>query len=80
MLVIELIRELSKIDADRVVIMATDAEGNNYSPISSLWKGSYSDISGEVGLEKLTPEDKKAGYSEKDVVVGKRAVVLIPSN
>ena len=80
----ELIEQLQKIDPDREVIMAGDAEGNNYSPLYSLWEGAYradTTWSGEVGFESLTDEDREAGYSEEDVIEdGVPAVILCPVN
>ena len=84
MTVEQLIKALQKEDPKRIVVMAKDAEGNGYSPVSSFWTGAYradSTWSGEVGLEKLTPADKKQGYSEDDVIDdGKPCVVLCPVN
>jgi hypothetical protein len=79
----KLIEALRKEDPNRIVVMSSDSEGNNYSPLHSFWTGSYvadSTWSGEVGLEKLTDEDRKAGYSEEDVKKGKPALILSPTN
>ena len=79
----ELIKLLEKEDPDRIVIMASDAEGNSYSPLSSVWTAAYkaeNTWSGEVGLEILTEEDIKRGYSEEDVLKGKKAIVFSPTN
>ena len=84
MTVKELIDALAKEDLNRLVIMAKDAEGNGYSPISHFWTGAYLDDtgwSGEAGLEKLTPEDEEGGYGEEDVIShGIPAVILCPMN
>ena len=84
MTVEELIAELTKEDPASVVVMAKDGEGNSYSPLSDFWSGVYraeSTYSGEVGFGKLTPELKKAGYSEEDIIKdGEPAVVLCPTN
>ncbi len=79
----ELIKLLRKEDPDRIVIMAKDAEGNDYSPLSSFWTGAYKAETtwyGEVGLEILTEKDKKQGYTEEDVLDGKKALILCPVN
>lgn len=74
----QLIAKLSKLDPNLIVVMASDSEGNGFSPLSSLDTGcSYKD--GEVGLKELTPQDVKNGYSEEDVLKGKPAVVLYPA-
>lgn len=52
----ELIKKLQKQDKDRLVVMASDSEGNSYAPLYSLETGSYgADMFGEnsVGLEEL---------------------------
>lgn len=72
----ELIEELQAVDGDRIVVMSGDQEGNGYSPLGSIWECVYSD--GEVGLETLTEDDIKHGYSEEDVKDGKPAVCLWP--
>lgn len=78
----ELIEQLQKIDPEREVIMAGDAEGNSYTPLSSLWEGAYRAEMpwfGQVGLESLTDEDREAGYGEEDVIEdGVPAVILCP--
>ena len=84
MKVSEWIAELQKLDGDRVVIMATDAEGNGYSPLSGMWVGAYrpdTTWSGKVGFESLTDEDRLLGYTEEDVIEdGQPAVILCPAN
>ncbi len=83
MTVQELIAELQQMDPERLIVMAKDAEGNGYSPLSSMWEGGYaaeSTYSGEAGLEELTEEDKKDGYVQEDVVDGVPALVLCPTN
>ena len=80
----EFIKKLQKLDGNRVVIMAKDAEGNNYSPLADMWAGAYrADTTwyGEVGFEKLTKRDRDIGYTELDLVDdGKPAVILTPVN
>lgn len=84
MTVKDLIEALSKEDPNRLVVMARDAEGNGYSPLSDWWTGAYkaeTTSSGEVGLEKLDETAKLAGYGEGDVIVdGKPAIILTPTN
>lgn len=80
----DLIKLLQDEDQDRIVVMSKDGEGNGYSPFSGLSTAAYvadSTWSGEIGLEKLTEADKKAGYSEEDVKHGgEKAIVLWPTN
>lgn len=64
-------------DPERIIVLASDAEGNSYSVLGGGYEYTYKD--GEIGLEKLTEKDKKAGYSEEDVLEGgKKAIVLFP--
>lgn len=82
MTVAELIEFLSGLDPNRVVIVSKDAEGNHYSPLSGCYTAAYrpdSTWSGEVGLEELTEDDKKYGYTEEDVISdGQPCVVITP--
>ena len=79
MTVRELINILQKEDLDRIVIMSSDGEGNSYSPLYCAWKGSYVSENREVGLEILTEDDKKAGFTEEDVKNGVKALILTPA-
>lgn len=79
----QLLKILQSKDPNREVILSNDAEGNNYSPLATCSIAAYApnnSYSGEVGLEELTEEDKKAGYTEEDVIKGKPAIVFYPRN
>jgi len=77
----DLIEELKKVEQDRIVIMSSDPEGNNYSPIYCISKAAYNKEYREIGMEELTEEDREQGYTEEDVMEdGKKAVVFYPSN
>jgi hypothetical protein len=79
----QLIKELLKVDQERLVVMSKDSEGNGYSPLSDISEGAYqadSTWSGEFGLEKLTAEDRKDGFSEEDIIDGVKAICLHPTN
>ena len=83
MTVKELIKTLQEEDPDRIVIVQKDSEGNGYSPLYSIWTGSYmkeNTYSGHVGLEKLNDDDIKSGYTEEDLVDGSPALILCPTN
>lgn len=80
MTVKQLIKLLEKEDPNRIVIIM---RGGSFSPLSSLCTGSYlaeTTWCGEVGLEKLTRADIEAGYTEEDVLKGKAALILVPTN
>lgn len=69
----EVIEELQLEDQDRLVVCQRDGEGNGFSPLADWWTGAYkadSNWSGEAGLEALDDEDRRAGYTDEDVVVG----------
>jgi len=79
------LRELLKgFDADRIVIMAKDGEGNSYSPLYGAWTGKYRAETtwfGDVGLEGLDEELRERGYTESDVMIhGVPALILSPTN
>lgn len=80
----ELIAKLKEIDPNRIVIMAKDAEGNGYSPLSDFWIGAYraeTTWMGDVGSEELTEEMRQSGYTEEDVIRdGQPAIILSPVN
>lgn len=82
----DLIKLLESQDQDRIVIVAKDSEGNDYSPLSCVETTAYlaeTTYSGQVGLElkDLTPEMIKEGFSEEDVLSdGVPALVLVPIN
>lgn len=84
MTVADLIKALASEDPARLVVMAKDGEGNDYSPLSGTSRKSYradTTWSGETGLEELTTEDIRQGYDEEDVISdGVPALVLWPVN
>lgn len=82
--VAQLIKKLQEQDPNRTVIMARDAEGNDYSPLYTVYPAAYRPITtynGYVGLEELTEEFEKHGWTEEDVVTdGEPALILVPVN
>ena len=73
----QLIEKLQKLDQERIVVLASDPEGNRFREIDSVHEYMYN--KGEIGEEKLTPLLIKQGYSEEDVMAnGRKAVVLFP--
>ena len=80
----ELKELLKNVDDNRLVVMSKDGEGNGFSPLADIDDTSNyeadSTWSGEVGIEKLTPELEKQGYGEEDVNHGVPALVLWPTN
>ncbi len=83
MTVKDLIDELRTVkDKSRIVVMSSDAEGNSYSPLSSVYTAAYAAYSthgGEVGIEELTDEYEDRGYCEEDIIDGVPALVLGPT-
>ncbi len=49
MTVRELIEKLSTEDPDRIVIMASDPEGNSYDTLHDFWIGAWNERHKEVG-------------------------------
>ena len=80
----QLIKILEKMDGDRIVILQKDGEGNGFSPLAGADDNTQylpdSTYSGEIGIEKLSKIDKKKGFTEADVMKGKKSVVLFPIN
>lgn len=75
----ELIKALKKEDGERIIIMASDPEGNTLRPLECLTSGCWTG-DGNIYIEKLTPRLKKAGFTEDEVgpKSAKKAVVLWP--
>ena len=78
MTVKELIKELKKLDQNRLVVISSDEEGNSFNEFYSLSTASYDKEAKEIGLEELTDEDIAVGYEEEDVKEGVPCVVLWP--
>jgi hypothetical protein len=83
----ELIEQLSEFPPEAIVVCSGDAEGNTYSPLSSLGVAVYvpeNTWSGEVHVARtMTPELEADGYSEEDCYDGDDAldaVILRPVN
>jgi len=73
----DLVKQLSKLDQNKIVICQSDPEGNNFSPLYSIWEGAYKN--GEAGIDELTDEDLENGYTDEDVIKnGKKAIFLVP--
>lgn len=73
--VAELIEALRQEDQDRIIVLSRDPEGNGFSVLRSASAQSYKD--GEIGLEKLDAEAKKAGVHRRgcdDGAEGSRSV------
>lgn len=79
MIVSELITKLQKVNGNRTVILSMDPEGNAYNPLDKSWLIGACGLNGEIGLERLTDEDRKAGYGKEDVIDGGLpAIILYP--
>lgn len=83
----ELIKKLSKLPENALVVCCSDTEGNNYSPLDcidydkSFGYAPENSWSGYVALRKLTRERQDEGYVEDDINEDAvEAVFLIPEN
>ena len=72
----ELIAELSKLDQDALVVMASDAEGNAYSPLHAAYDDRYRAETTWRG-ELIGDGEIEDWEDEKEVV---SCVVLFPVN
>lgn len=74
----ELREILAPLDADTIIVLSSDPEGNSYSPAYNADdQRNYAD--GEVGFRVLTPEIKADGYDHHDLLPdGVPAVVIWP--
>ena len=89
MLVKDLIAQLQECDPDAIVVMSSDGEGNNKSPLADIDDSCVyipdSTWSGDTKLAELTPELEAAGYGEEDCVHpdednAQPCVILWPTN
>ena len=84
MKVSELIEHLKNEDQDRIVVLSKDSEGNGYSPLAIVDTCAYKEEStwyGYIGFEELTDDDRRAGFTEEDIIKdGIPAIVLWPTN
>lgn len=74
----QLIKKLQKEDPERLVILASDAEGNSYDTLHDVYTAAWNKQDREIGLEKITAKDLENGYTEEDIVKGIPALVLTP--
>ena len=76
MTVRELIEILSSMDPDRIIVLSDDDEGNGYRPAHCISDNcAYKDH--EIGMESLSEKDRRAGYTEEDIMSdGHPCVVL----
>jgi len=78
-----LIDILRQFNPERVVIIAKDPEGNEYSPLSEVTTAAYvpeTSWYGVIGLEELTEDFEGLGYTVEDVVDGIPCIILDPIN
>ncbi len=76
MTVAELITKLSRVDSSRVVVLSSDEEGNSYRLLGSV-SDDYQYKDREIGLEKLTAQDRKQGYTDEDMMEGGEPAVIL---
>lgn len=84
MKVSELIAILSEQDPDAIAIVSSDAEGNHYSPVSSVGEMGYvadTPYSGETYIWELDHDLVEAGFTEEDTHPDAvKALVIYPTN
>lgn len=76
----QLLRILAAEDPAKLVVLSSDPEGNSYHTLHSVSASlCYDPKSREVGLDELTPQAIRLGYTDADVLRrAKPAVVLYP--
>ncbi len=64
----ELITQLQEVDPERVVVIASDPEGNSYSELSSYSsRYGFVEDEGAVYIGELGPDELDDGYTDEDV-------------
>lgn len=58
---------LETLEPDRLIVLSSDEEGNEYRPMTSFFTGLYDPEYREIHMETLTEEDRKHGYTEEDL-------------
>lgn len=76
-----LIKILKKVDPETLVVLSCDEEGNRYSKLAPVdgYLNSFDEENNEIGLLSLTEDDEAAGYTEEDVITGKKCIVFWPT-
>lgn len=77
----QLIDLLQKEDPESLVVCRRYfKKDDDYSPLSCIFgKSSYDKKTGKIGLQSLTKDQIRLGYTDKDLVPdGEPAVLLIP--
>ena len=70
MKVSELIKALEKYNPNDIVILASDAEGNGFSPLDDMSEDMYwpeTAWNGSTHIRELTPELQERGFTEEDL-------------
>lgn len=80
----DLIKKLQALDPEREIVMAKDAEGNDYTPLDGYWTGVYVPDTTWDGAVYCERKDGKPpeGYGEEDCYDGDDglpAVILTPT-
>jgi len=75
----ELIEILNTFPGDPVIVLSRDEEGNGYLPLWTVDDYIYNERTGEIGFDNLTPQLKKQGYTQEDLIEGVPALVLWPA-
>ena len=78
MKVFELIEALQNCDQDAEVILSSDSEGNSHQELIDIETDMCVDEDYEVGYNELTTDLIKLGYTDEDLIEGKRCVILLP--
>jgi hypothetical protein len=68
----DFIRELQKFNQEAIVIISSDAEGNNYSPFSDICEGFY------LKDNSWSGDFVSGGIDEDDYDEEERAICLFP--
>lgn len=79
----ELIGKLLSFDPDDLVVLASDSEGNNFSPLYELTEDLYqedSNWSGNTCPREITDELRQGGWTEEDIMPGRPCITLWPTN
>lgn len=76
-----MIERLQTADPDAMIVMASDAEGNSYSPLEEIDEGMYIPDSGWGGYVVFDKEEYETDEDyEEDVENATSAVILYPRN
>jgi len=68
---------ISQGHGDRLVIVSRDPGGNGFLPLVDIALSRYDSVERDSGINELTPELKRQGFTEEDLIEGSNVVLSV---